>query len=192
MTDHISENSNSYDFIIIGGGASGCALARALAKRGTTLLLERGKSMEEEPLTQTESGWPAVLAGSAVDRQQVKGGGWAFTGNVLGGGTSINAGVFLKEQDGPFFNEHSHLMKGEASQSYENISKVSFERKLSPVSRTIIEAMMGAGIGEFHNSTDIPVKGIFSPYSIFDSSGDRSCNSQPGTADPALLCRLLA
>ena len=91
-------SSNSYDFIIVGGGASGCALAGALAKRGTTLLLERGKSMEEEPLTQTASGRPAVLRGSAVDCQRITGGGWALMGNVLGGGTSINAGVFLKEQ----------------------------------------------------------------------------------------------
>ena len=101
-------DSNSYDFIIIGGGASGCALAAALAKRVPTLLLERGKRMEEEPLTQTESGWPAVLCGSATERQVVNGGGFAFIGNVLGGGTSINAGVFLKEPDGPFFNEHPH------------------------------------------------------------------------------------
>ncbi|MBM3831732.1 MAG: hypothetical protein FJ403_00350 [Verrucomicrobia bacterium] len=96
---------NSCNFIVIGGGASGCALASALSKKGKTLLLERGKRTEEEPLTQTGAGWPAVRGGSATNRQQTKAGSWVLTGSVRGGGTSINAGVFLKEPDGHFFKD---------------------------------------------------------------------------------------
>src|SRR2546426_10885644 len=164
---------DSYDYIIIGGGDAGCALAKALSRQGRTLLLERGKRTEEEPLTQTESGWPGVLAGSATERQRVKDGGWALLGNVLGGGTSVNAGIFLKEPEGEFFDKHPHLLKSEVALSYKNISKVGFERTLKPVGRTIIEGMVGAGLGEYQASTDVAVKGVFSPHSIFDSKGVR-------------------
>jgi hypothetical protein len=79
----------------------------------------------------------------------------------------------LREPDGEFFDQHTHLLRNEVSLSYANISKCGFDRRLKPAARTLIEGMVVAGLGEYHQSTDCSVKGIFSPQSIFDSMGVR-------------------
>jgi choline dehydrogenase-like flavoprotein len=45
-----------YDFIVVGGGATGCTLAANLAQKGTVLLLERGKNQSAYPESQTKYG----------------------------------------------------------------------------------------------------------------------------------------
>jgi choline dehydrogenase-like flavoprotein len=114
--------SSAYDYVVIGGGAAGCGLAAQLAKLGKTLLLERGKFMEEVPLTQHRSNWPQVMY-PAVEWTRTEIGSWAASANVLGGGTSINAGVFLKEtRESDFFKKHHFLDWEEIEKAYSDVS----------------------------------------------------------------------
>lgn len=81
--------SRNYDYIIVGGGASGCALASALAKKGKVLLVEKGANHTAYPQSKVKEGWPQIAA-LVVSALRNKGSGhWTGTANVLGGGKFI-------------------------------------------------------------------------------------------------------
>lgn len=81
--------SRNYDYIIVGGGASGCALASALAKKGKVLLVERGANHTAYPQSKVKAGWPQIAA-LVVSALRNKGSGhWTGTANVLGGGKFV-------------------------------------------------------------------------------------------------------
>jgi hypothetical protein len=50
--------SLSYDFIIVGGGSSGALLARELASKGPTLLIDRGYNHSMFPQSAVPEGAP--------------------------------------------------------------------------------------------------------------------------------------
>ncbi|CAG8956583.1 hypothetical protein HYFRA_00003972 [Hymenoscyphus fraxineus] len=94
----------SYDFVIVGGGTSGLALASRLTENPSVqvLVLEAGDDQTENPIVQIPSFYTACL-GSPLD--------WNFTtqpqtgllgrqvplnqGKALGGSSAINAQVFV-------------------------------------------------------------------------------------------------
>jgi len=85
------------DWIVVGGGGAGCAAAAALADAGQeVVVLERGPSDRDVPSTQTMSGWPRSVrdAGELVRFTE---GVWGVVGEVLGGGTALNGGLFLAD-----------------------------------------------------------------------------------------------
>jgi len=85
--------SINYDFIIIGAGSSGSALASVLSKKGSTLLIERGLNHTAYPQSIARKGWPQITA-LAFESYQSKGSGhWIGTANILGGGSALNGGV---------------------------------------------------------------------------------------------------
>lgn len=85
--------SKNYDFIVIGSGASGSALASVLATKGPTLLIERGANHTVYPQSKAKEGYPQIAA-LVLDKLRNKGSGhWTGTANVLGGGESNTFGV---------------------------------------------------------------------------------------------------
>ena len=93
-------STETYNWIIVGGGAAGCAAAATLAEAGeTVLLIERGKSDIDPAMaeTQTAGAWPAVINTGAAELIRFKEGTWGAAGKVLGGGTSVNGGLFFQE-----------------------------------------------------------------------------------------------
>ncbi|KAH8740904.1 hypothetical protein FG386_002450 [Cryptosporidium ryanae] len=91
---------SSYDYIVVGGGAAGCALARTLAdSKYSVLLVERGGTrFEESKLTENISGMGMVVDDKRVSQLVVtKQGVRTHIGNVLGGGTAINMGMIMQE-----------------------------------------------------------------------------------------------
>ena len=52
----------NYDFIVIGGGSSGSALASNLASKGLTLLIERGANHTAYPQSIVRQGSPQIAA----------------------------------------------------------------------------------------------------------------------------------
>ncbi|KAJ1615273.1 glucose-methanol-choline oxidoreductase-like protein [Cryptosporidium canis] len=91
---------STYDYIIIGGGAAGCALARTLADSNySVLLVERGGTrINESELTRDINGMGRVVDDKKVSELIItKQGVRTHTGNVLGGGTAINMGMIMEE-----------------------------------------------------------------------------------------------
>lgn len=93
----------TYDYIVVGAGAAGCLIAARLAGAGATVLLVESGGGDDQPAIATPGIWFTNIGG-AND--------WRFTaeptasvagrrvpvamGHVLGGGTSINAMLWVR------------------------------------------------------------------------------------------------
>ncbi|KAF7457962.1 GMC oxidoreductase [Cryptosporidium felis] len=91
---------STYDYIVVGGGAAGCAIARTLSEsKYSVLLVERGGiRLEESEMTKNIAGMGRVVDDKKVSELIVtKQGVRTHTGRVLGGGTAINMGMIIEE-----------------------------------------------------------------------------------------------
>jgi choline dehydrogenase len=94
---------SSYDYIVVGAGAAGCIIASRLAQTGAEVLLIEAGGTDELPQVSNPSVWFTNIGGpldwnfkaapsSAVDGRSVP----VAMGRVLGGGTSINAMLWVR------------------------------------------------------------------------------------------------
>ena len=94
-----------FDFVVVGGGAAGCAVAAKLAREGQArvLLLEAGHS-HRHPLLDMPPGIFRMINGSkfmryhqTVPQDHLAGRVHDIPqGHVLGGGSSVNAQVYMR------------------------------------------------------------------------------------------------
>jgi choline dehydrogenase len=138
------------DWIIIGGGASGCAAAAALADAGESVIVfERGPSDLDRPQTQQASSWPQVINSDAVQLIRWTDGTWGAVAQVLGGGTAINGGLYIEEEPNfltDVFGENFSLDEFYASSRWlaENLTT---PLQASSFGRIYAEALASTGIG---------------------------------------------
>ena len=84
--------SVNYDFVVIGGGSGGSALAATLSSKGPTLLIERGANHSAFPQScYVREAWPQVSTIAMKMLRNEGSGHWSGTANILGGGSSMNA-----------------------------------------------------------------------------------------------------
>lgn len=123
---------STYDYIIVGGGAAGCVVAARLAKESNAkvLLLEAGHS-HHHPLLDMPPGIFKMINGSKFmsyhhTTPQDHLGGRVHDipqGNVLGGGSSVNAQVYMRGRPADY-DEWNEILKNnqkKASWSWEDI-----------------------------------------------------------------------
>ena len=113
--------SERFDHIVVGGGASGCAVAAKLAKEGgaRVLLLEGGHS-HRHPLLDMPPGIFKMINGSkfmryhqTVPQEHLDGRVHDIPqGHVLGGGTSVNAQVYMRGRPSDYDAWHE-LLRGD-------------------------------------------------------------------------------
>ncbi|UAB73152.1 GMC family oxidoreductase [Vibrio sp. SCSIO 43132] len=123
---------STYDYIIVGGGAAGCVVAARLAKESNAkvLLLEAGHS-HHHPLLDMPPGIFKMINGSKFmsyhhTTPQDHLGGRVHDipqGNVLGGGSSVNAQVYMRGRPADYDEWHEILKNNQkkASWSWEDI-----------------------------------------------------------------------
>ncbi|KJY78584.1 GMC family oxidoreductase [Vibrio nigripulchritudo] len=123
---------STYDYIIVGGGAAGCVVAARLAKESNAkvLLLEAGHS-HHHPLLDMPPGIFKMINGSKFmsyhhTTPQDHLGGRVHDipqGNVLGGGSSVNAQVYMRGRPADYdeWNEILKNNQNKASWGWEDI-----------------------------------------------------------------------
>lgn len=99
-----------YDYIVVGGGSSGCLVTARLAEAGARVLLLEAGPDDQNPLIRMPAGYVKLLG---VERymwfyksvpQAQLGGRTPIVpqGRVLGGGSSVNAMVYIRGQAGDY------------------------------------------------------------------------------------------
>src|SRR6266852_1937026 len=93
----------SYDYVIVGAGAAGCVLAGELSASGAHVLLIESGGSDDAPTVLNPSVWfynvggPLDYSLAVTPSPQLNNRNFNMAlGHVLGGGTSINAMVWLR------------------------------------------------------------------------------------------------
>lgn len=117
----MSHVQRGYDYIVVGGGSSGCvAAARLVSEGGARVLLLEGGHSHRHALLDMPPGIFKMINGSKFMRYhqtvpQDHLGGRVHDipqGNVLGGGSSVNAQVYMRGRPSDYDAWHD-LLRGD-------------------------------------------------------------------------------
>jgi len=167
-----------FDYIVVGGGSAGCIVAARLVKEGNArvLLLEAGRD-EYHPVLKMPAGYMKFLASDKYltlhqtePQPQLNGRGVIVPqAKVLGGGSTVNAMVYMRGHRQDYADWNSALDNRGIDWSWESLlphftaiedndhlgppyhgvdgpMKVSHLGHFSPLSRAYVKTMQGMGI----------------------------------------------
>nr|XP_043633760.1 protein HOTHEAD-like [Erigeron canadensis] len=166
----------SYDYIVIGGGTSGCALAATLSQSAKVLVLERGDLPYGIPSVNTIYGFLDTLANlgptSASQTFVSTDGVVNQRARVLGGGSALNAGFFTRAS--PDFVNQAGWDPKLVKESYEWVEKkVAFKPKVMAWQAAVKDGLLEAGVLPDNGFTFDHLYGTKVGGSIFDVNGRR-------------------
>jgi choline dehydrogenase len=165
-----------YDYIIIGGGTSGCPLAATLSQGARVLVLERrGSPYDNKNITNMEN-FPKTLSdtSSTSPAQQFvsQEGVFNVRARVLGGGSALNAGFYT--------HASTHYVKETGwdetlvNQSYEWVEKlVAFRPPTLEWQSTVRDGLLEVGVLPYNGFTYDHLYGTKVGGTIFDREGHR-------------------
>lgn len=220
--------AETYDHIVVGGGAAGCVVAARLVRAGRrVLLLEAGHS-HHHPLLDMPPGIFKMINGSKFMRYhrtepQAHLDGRVHEisqGNVLGGGTSVNAQVYMRGRPSDY-DEWDELLRGNNAgirwnwqavlphfTGMEGNNRLSGELHgsdgpllvsdpgyIDDLSRWFVQAVQGRGVPYNHDFNGATQRGV-GFYQFMNRRGKRSSAAyafiEPLAKDPKLTVRLNA
>jgi choline dehydrogenase-like flavoprotein len=215
-----------YDHIVVGGGAAGCVAAARLVNAGRrVLLLEAGHS-HHHPLLDMPPGIFKMINGSKFMRyhrttpqEHLDGRVHEISqGNVLGGGTSVNAQVYMRGRPSDY-DEWDGLLRGNNAgvrwdwahvlphfRNMEGNNRLYDERHnsegpllvsdpgyIDSVSRWFVQTMQSLGVPFTHDFNGPTQRGV-GFYQFMNRQGKRSSAAyafiEPLRRDPRLTVRL--
>ncbi|KAL1207930.1 Protein HOTHEAD [Cardamine amara subsp. amara] len=177
MKDATSAPKLSYfDYIIIGGGTAGCALAATLSQNANVLVLERGGSPYDDPTaTHINNFANTILNTSQNSLSQLfisQDGVYNSRARVLGGGTVINAGFYSRAEDE--FVAEAGLDRNEVEAAYEWVErKIAFEPQIKGWQSAFRDGLLEAGVSPNNGFTYEHIVGTKIGGTIFDRDGHR-------------------
>ena len=168
-----------YDYIVVGGGTTGCPLAATLSQSYRVLLLERGGVPFGKHNLMSQDGFLSTL--NDVDTFDSP--AQAFTsedgvpnarGRVLGGSSAINAG-FYSRADPAFFQQSGvEWDLNIVNQAYEWVEKaIVFRPELRNWQSAVRDGLLEAGVEPYTGFSLEHVVGTKIGGSTFDGSGRR-------------------
>lgn len=165
-----------YDYIIIGGGTSGCPLGATLSETSLVLVLERGGSPYGNPNITNISSFAATLSDdsptSPSQRFVSEDGVINARARVLGGGSALNAGFYSRAS--PSYVNEAGWDGKLVNQSYEWVEKkVVFEPPMLQWQSAVRDGLLEVGVQPYNGFTYDHINGTKVGGTIFDRDGHR-------------------
>ncbi|XP_058182089.1 protein HOTHEAD-like isoform X1 [Rhododendron vialii] len=165
-----------YDYIIVGGGTSGCPLAATLSQNANVLLLERGGSpYGNDNITYLSAFGQALSDLSPTSPSQrfiSEDGVISARGRVLGGGSCLNAGFYTRAATS--YVAGAGWDGRLANQSYEWVERVvAFQPPMLGWQSAVREGLVQAGVVPDNGFTYDHLPGTKVGGTIFDREGRR-------------------
>ncbi|KAG5600504.1 hypothetical protein H5410_031874 [Solanum commersonii] len=185
----------SFDYIIIGGGTCGCALAATLSQSFNVLLLERGGLPYGNPNITNINGFSSNLANTSPSSPSQlfisTDGVFNHRARVLGGGSAINAGFFTRAS--AEYVRKVGWNEKVVNDSYEWVEKkVAFEPQVKQWQSAVKSGLLEVGVKPDNGFTYEHLYGTKVGGSIFDSQGHRHTSADLlEYADPTKISLLL-
>ncbi|KAH7557555.1 hypothetical protein ACOSQ2_027614 [Xanthoceras sorbifolium] len=165
-----------YDYIIIGGGTSGCPLAATLSENATVLVLERGGSPYSNPRMTDMTNFATSLSDispTSMSQQFISEDGvYNARARVLGGGSVLNAGFYTRAS--AHYVRRVGWWQPLVDQSYQWVEKkVAFEPPMLEWQSAVRDGLLEAGVLPYNGFTYDHLYGTKVGGTIFDREGHR-------------------
>ncbi|CAK7336801.1 unnamed protein product [Dovyalis caffra] len=179
MTSNVEEISGkSFDYIILGGGTAGCALAATLSEKFSVLVLERGGSPYGNIFIKERK----FMGFSLLQTDEFSSVAQSFTpkegvlnhrGRVLGGSSAINFGFYSRASSS--FVSRVGWDKKLVKEAFEWVeSRIVFKpNKLTRYQTAVKYGFLDAGIRPYNGFTWEHLTGTKIGGSLFDNHGTR-------------------
>ncbi|KIG18427.1 Choline dehydrogenase [Enhygromyxa salina] len=188
----------SYDYVVVGGGSSGCVVAARLAtdSDARVLLLECGDRGEQNPETLTVDGYKQAFINDRVmwpkyttpQRACMNKSLFVGSGRGLGGSGAINAMVYLRSSVSDFDDWQVPSWRWSALESaYQGLERVLDPHRRDPTEFTqaCIEAAVEAGFRRATDLNDGDLDGVLG-YEWMNYRGEQRRSSYVAFLQPAL------
>ncbi|BFG14650.1 hypothetical protein CerSpe_009250 [Prunus speciosa] len=178
------ELEGSYDYIIVGGGTSGCPLAATLSANYSVLVLERGTIATEYPNTLTVDGFAYNLqqqddGKTPVQRFVSEDGIDNVRGRILGGTTIINAGVYARANESFYNNSGVEWDLDLVNEAYEWVEDAIVYKPSNQSWQSVTgTAFMEAGVLPDNRFSLVHEAGTRLTGSTFDNNGTRHASDE--------------
>lgn len=165
-----------FDYIIIGGGTAGCALAATLSQNASVLVLERGGSpYENRTATDIENFANTLLNTTPNAWSQLfisEDGVFNHRARVLGGDSVLNAGFYSRAEK--YYVEEAEWKMEEVEAAYEWVEKkLVFKPRVGGWQSAFIDGILEAGVIPYNGFTYEHINGTKIGGTIFDLAGHR-------------------
>ncbi|GMH09053.1 hypothetical protein Nepgr_010893 [Nepenthes gracilis] len=165
-----------FDYIIIGGGTAGCALAATLSEGANVLVLERGGSPYGNKNIENLGSFVINLVdfspSSPAQQFVSEDGVLNARAKVLGGGSAINAGFYTRASREYVAEEGWN--EALVDESYEWVEKkVAFEPEVLQFQSAIRDGLIEVGVTPYNGFTYDHIYGTKIGGTIFDRNGHR-------------------
>ncbi|KAL8154229.1 hypothetical protein V2J09_011989 [Rumex salicifolius] len=166
----------AYDYIVVGGGTSGCSLAATLSEGGHVLVLERGGSpygnKDIERVDKFANNLANLSPSSPAQQFISEDGVINARARVLGGGSAINAGFYTRAS--PSYVGRAGWAGALVNNSYRWVErKVAFQPPMLQFQSAVRDGLLEAGVHPYNGFTYDHMYGTKVGATIFDRASKR-------------------